>query len=99
MAEVRQSQVSGEDNDQPKGMDPRSGICPRHNNLKQRKKAIQSMLTYIGELRVGIRPPRTKEYSPIYDGDEERVGGDGRVEEGMQCLQRAWERAQDGAAS
>ena len=99
MRQVSQPEVSGEDNDQPKRVDPRRGIRSWYDNLKQRKEAVKAVLGDVRKLRISIHPPRIKQYSPIYDGDEEGVGCYCGVEEGVESLQRAWERRQDGATT
>lgn len=99
MRQVSQPEVSGEDNDQPKRVNPRRGIRSWYDDLKQRKEAVETVLRDIRKLRIRIRPPRTKQYSPVYDGDEEGIGCYCCVEEGVESLQRAWKRAEDGATS
>lgn len=91
MSKVCETEIGGENDDQPECVDPWRGIGAWNDDLKQREKAIQSMLTYIGKLRVDISPPGAEEDCPVDYCYEERIGGDGCVEQAMKSLQWSWE--------
>lgn len=95
-----ETEVQGEDEDQPRDIDPERLVCAGDNDLEQGKEAVEAMLA---DIRPGVEldgePGTIVKDDPIDDGDEERVCDDGGVEQGVEGLQRTGEAVEERAAA
>ena len=91
MGHIRKSKIHSQNDDTPEDVDPWRRIGARDQELKERKEGVQAVLGDVCELGVGVCPPAAEQYSPVYDGYQEWVGGDGGVEEAVEGLEWTWE--------
>lgn len=86
MSQVCETDVASEEEDEEREVNPRRGIYTGEEDLEKREGGIETMLGDIGpEVEAGS-VGRVEE-GPVDDGYEEREGGDGCVEEVVECLE------------
>lgn len=70
-------------------MNPQGRRGPRHHDFEKRKDAVERMFRGVTPGIVRDREPNARvNQSPVYRCDDEWVGGDGGVKEGMESLKR-----------
>lgn len=97
---VREGQVQREHEDDPPGVDPGRGRGARDDDLEEGEGGVEGVLGGVGEgLEGGGEPHARVDDAPVDGGDDEGVGGDGGVVEGVQGLQRAGELLEHGGGA
>ncbi|QSZ37486.1 hypothetical protein DSL72_008584 [Monilinia vaccinii-corymbosi] len=89
---VGQTQVGGQDQQQPAQVHPGRGQGARHAHLHEGKERVEAVL---GDVGPGVeargeparRHSRPEDDAPVDDRHEERVADDGAVEQGVQGLE------------
>jgi len=98
MGDVSERQVQRKDDDKPEDMDPRRRRRTGKHDLEERKRRVEAVLgDFLPAVISDSVPGTVVEDGPVDDGDEERVGDDGGVEEAVESLERAREAVEEGS--
>ncbi|TGO36568.1 hypothetical protein BHYA_0121g00290 [Botrytis hyacinthi] len=102
--DIRQTQVTSEDDDEPEEVHPRWGGGARDTDFEEGEEGIESVFGDVGpgvegggEPADGDRDP--EDDAPEDDGDEDGVADDGAVVEGVQGLEGARKAREQGNAA
>ncbi|TGO59960.1 hypothetical protein BOTNAR_0153g00140 [Botryotinia narcissicola] len=97
---IDQTQITGQDDDEPEEVHPRRGGGARDADFEEGEEGVEAVFGDVGpgvegggEPADGDRDP--EDDAPEDDGDEDGVADDGAVVEGVQGLERAWKAREE----
>lgn len=89
LGDVGESEVEGEHHDQPEHVDEGARVGARDDDLEEGEEAVHGVHGDVAPGTEGRREPPGQgavDEAPVDGRDQERVAGDGAVEEGVQRL-------------